>query len=507
MNNYPPHILSKIIVLKTITIESVNKIICAAKAEGLLGKSLRGSGFLAIGSFIENLGRFVRNIILARLLAPEAFGIMATIMASVAVIEATTQVGLRQSTIQNKRGGEEEFLNSVWWISSLRGLALYIIAFFASPYISAYFGQPDATNLLRIGFLVILINGLISPCVYLLEKELQFKKWVTLMQGAAISGVIIAVVSAFFLRNVWALILGFLSESFLRFVISFIFYPIKPKFKVTREYSGNVLQFSKKMFGLPLLMMIYAQLDIYVIGKVLSMKVLGMYVLVRSLADMPSTFFSKIADPIILPVFSKIQDNILEIRNILFKATKFAGYFLIPLACFLIFFAKPVLRLVYGKAYAALAIPFAIMNISVLILMMASMIIQVYFAVGQPNLHRNASIVRTVTFILLIYPATKIFGLTGTALASLIAMCLLISIQIIYARRLLNFSTLEYLSKWLPGLQVSIIIIIPGVLLNIFFEIEGLCFLILGAVLCFIAWGFSAVKIMLYHHEKSEKSA
>ena len=65
MNNYPPHILSKIIVLKTITIESVNKIICAAKAEGLLGKSLRGSGFLAIGSFIENLGRFVRNIILA----------------------------------------------------------------------------------------------------------------------------------------------------------------------------------------------------------------------------------------------------------------------------------------------------------------------------------------------------------------------------------------------------------------------------------------------------------
>jgi len=505
MKNYLPHILSKIFFLKKITIESVNKIICATKAEGLLGKSLRGSGFLAVGSFIENLGRFVRNIILARLLAPEDFGIMATVTATVVVIEAITQVGLRQSTIQNKRGGEEGFLNVIWWISTLRGLTLYLIAFFASPYISVFFGKPDAAYILRIGFFVIFINGLISPRVHTLEKELSFKKWAILMQGAGIVGVAIAIVSAFFLRNVWALLLGYLIEALFRLILSFVFCPIKPNFRISKSYIGDITQFSKKMFGLPLLMMIYTQLDIYVIGRLLTLKELGMYVLVRSLSDMPSTFFSKIIEPIVLPVFSKMQDDSDKLRSTLFKITELSGAFLIPFIALLIFFAQPILRIVYGNDYILLTIPFALMSGAILIVMMASLIVQTYFAVGQPNLHRNASIFRTLFFIILIYPATKLYGLTGTALTSLLAMCLLITIQLFYARKLLNFSVHEYLITWLPGIKSSIIVVIPGIILNILFEIQGIIILSVGVICCLMAWGYSITKIMMYHYTQNNQ--
>lgn len=475
---------------------TIKRIITFTKEDSLLGRSLRGGGFLAAGSFLENGGRFIRNIILARLLVPEAFGIMATITASVAVIEAITQIGLRQSTIQNKNSTEIGFINAVWWISSLRGFVLYAIAFFTAPHIATYFNQPDATNVLRIGFLVVLLNGLISPRVYLLEKELRFKKWVILMQGAAISGVILAIVASFYLRSVWGLVLGYLSESFLRLILSFIFCPMMPAFKISREHAGSVIQFSKKMFGLPFLMMVYAQLDIYVIGKVLTLNALGMYVLVRSIADMPSTFFSKIVDPIILPVFSKLQDDILKIKIILFQTTEYAGYFLIPLACFFIFFSTPLLSLVYGVEYVALALPFAIMNITVLMLMMFSMIVQTYFALGQPNIHRNASFVRTLTFVILIYPFTKYFGLTGTALAALISMIILKFIQLIYAKHLLKFTTREYASRWLPGLLSALIIIIPGSLLNILFDMQDIKFFLIGGALCLSSWSYSAFRIM-----------
>lgn len=489
-------------IINLIT-DNLRRVLYSAKRDDILGKSLRGGGFLAAGSFLENGGRFIRNIVLARLLAPEAFGIMATITASIAVIEAITQVGLRQSTIQNKKSIEEGFLNAVWWISSLRGLSLYAIAFFAAPHIAIYFNQSEATNILRIGFLVVLLNGLISPRVHLLEKALHFKKWIILMQGAAICGVIIAIAASFYLRSVWGLVLGYLSESFLRLILSFIFCPILPSFIISREYMGHVIQFSKRMFGLPILMMIYAQLDIYIIGKLLSVKALGMYVLVRSLADMPGTFFSKIVEPIILPVFSKHQDNISEIKRLILLITKLSGLVLIPFSCFMIFFAKPVLRIVYGIDYAALAIPFAIMALSILIIMMATTIVQAYFALGQPNLHRNASIARTLIFIILIYPAIKILGLTGAALAALVAMVILISVQLLYARRIFRFSVGEYLMTWLPGFHSALIIAIPGILLNVFFNIQGILFFLIGMVLCLAAWSYSAIRIMLNSHNRN----
>lgn len=505
MNFLFPHNRSEFRSIKTNFTDIAAKILFAARSEGMFGQSLRGGGFLTIGSFVENLGRFARNIILARLIAPEAFGIMATVIASVAVIEAITQVGLRQSTIQNKNGGEEGFLNAVWWISSLRGLALYLIAFFASPFISSYFGAPDSAYILRTGFLVILFNGLISPRIHLLEKELRFKNWIILMQGAGILGVVIAIVSAFYLENVWSLLLGYIGEAIIRLILSFVFCSIKPKFRISKLYIKDILQFSKKLFGLPFLMMIYAQLDIYVIGRVLTLKELGMYVLVRSLSDMPSTFFAKIVEPIVLPVFSKMQDDFDKLRNTLFIITEISGSFLIPFIAFMICFAQSILRIIYGSDYVLLTVPFAIMNVAVLILMMASLIVQTYFAVGLPNIHRNASIVRTLVFVILIYPATKYYGLTGTAIASLCAMSLLITIQIYYARKLFNFSPRQYIMNWIPGIKSSIIVIIPGIATNLLFDVQGISFLVLGIILCLVAWAYSIISIIMCHHRSINK--
>lgn len=459
-------------------------------AENLLGKSLRGGSILAVGSIAENLLRFARNMILARLLAPEAFGLMATVISSVSVMEALTQVGMRQSTIQNKHGEEEGFLNAAWWISSLRGLTLYMIAFFASPYISAYFGRPDSAHVLRLGFFVLLLNGLISPRVYILEKELQFKKWVILMQGAGISGVIVAIATAFMLKNVWALVLGFISEALLRTILSFIVCPIKPVLKLDKTYMKEIMKFSRRLFGLPLIMMLYAQIDIFVIGKVLSIQQLGIYVLVKSLAEMPMEFYSKIVHPVTLPAFASMQDESSRLMSTLYSVTQITGLMGIPFGAFLFLFAEPILKIVYGYEYSKLALPFGILCITTLIVMISSLIVQVYFAIGLPNMHRTASIVRTTIFLLLIYPATKYFGLTGTAVAALIAIFFLTLTQLIYAHRIINLHVCDYVRSWMPGLKAALIVIIPGVIIKTFFVSAGIGLLLIGLALCLAAWSY-----------------
>ena len=247
-----------------IILQNIKRLI---NSGGLKGKIVRSGGALAFGSLTENVLRLVRNIILVRILAPETFGLMAIMMISVQAIEAFAEVGLKQSLISNKNGGEPSFLNITWFLSVARGVALYTVAFLVAPLIADFYNKPELLALLRVGFLVILLNGLISPRVYLLEKELRFKEWTILIQGSAIIGIVVTVVAAFIIKNVWALLAGFMFEAFLRSLLSFIFYPIKPNLHFDITHFREIVKYSRGMFGLPILMMIYLQSNIFVVGK------------------------------------------------------------------------------------------------------------------------------------------------------------------------------------------------------------------------------------------------
>ena len=461
----------------------------------LKGKILHSGGSLAIGSLAENILRFVRNIILVRILAPEAFGLMAILMVSVQTIEAFAEVGLRQSLIQNKSGRQQSFLNITWFLSLARGLTLYSIAFLASPFVADFYNKPELLGLLRIGFLVILLNSLISPRVHLLEKELRFKEWVFLIQGSAIIGIAITIVAAFIIKNVWALLAGFVIESLLKLLLSFIFYPIKPNLKFDTIHLRDIMKFSRGMFGLPILKMIFYQTTVFVVGKLTSVEQLGIYVMLTSLAETASTFVSKVIDPVLLPVLALIKDNKTNFSNLFIKTTKTIALFVFPFTAMLIIFAKPILYLVYGPVYSQFSIPFGILSAYALTALFFSLFTQVFFAMGQPNLHRIASFTRTALLIVFIYPITKFFGLTGAATAVLIATGTALCVQLIYIRKYINLTLLAYMQSWLSGLRISLIVIIPGIIF--IFTFKNMVFVNVGiaAVLCLIAWFFSILEL------------
>jgi lipopolysaccharide exporter len=464
---------------------------------GLLGRCIRAGGALTIGSFLDNLFRFVRNMILARLLAPEAFGLMATVIAAVAATEAFAEVGLRQAVIQNQRGAEEDFLNVIWWLSALRGLVLYLVTFVAAPWIAQFFGKPESAVLLRVGFLVLLFNGLISPRVYVLEKELRFKNWVILMQGSGILAVVISVISAFYLRNAWALVLGYIVEAFLKALLSFVFYFFRPAPRLFRPHVKDIMRFSRGMVGLPVLMMLFVQTDTFVIGKLLSVGTLGMYSLAKDLADLPNKVFSRIS-PLILPTLSVMQNDLDKLRSIVLLLTKVFLTFGIPFFAFVMLFSRPILSIVYEPGYGAMAGPFAIVCVYTLLFICSSLIMNLYMAIGRPQIHRTAAAVRTGLFLALIYPATKTLGLLGASLAMLTAMAASLFIQLLYARRLIDLNLTEYFTAWLPGIWLSFIVITPSLFVTFVLNSNGLLVLGMGAFLCISTWIVALVKMNLF---------
>ena len=105
------------------------------RGSDLKAKSARGAALFGAGTVTDRGLRFVRNMILARILAPDEFGLMAIVMVAAMVMGLFIEVGVTHSVIQNKRGADREYLNAAWWIQAIQGLVLFLIGTFLAPLI------------------------------------------------------------------------------------------------------------------------------------------------------------------------------------------------------------------------------------------------------------------------------------------------------------------------------------------------------------------------------------
>src|SRR5271170_2510681 len=97
--------------------------------ESLRAKVARGGAWLGSGSFVEQVSRFARNMLLTRLLAPSAFGAMAIVLSSSSLVGSLSDVGLWPAVIRNPRGGEDAYLNAAWWMGMGRAICIYAMIF------------------------------------------------------------------------------------------------------------------------------------------------------------------------------------------------------------------------------------------------------------------------------------------------------------------------------------------------------------------------------------------
>lgn len=404
---------------------------------------VRSSGALGVGSVVEYAARFLRNIILARVLAPEAFGSVALLIACIAVAEALTEVGLREVIVQNRGSRRPEFLNAAWWLALVRGFLLYLALWFVAPWIGELFDQTHAVNLLRCGFLVTVLNAATSPALHVLQKDLSFKAWVWLVQGSGVVGVAVAVVAGLLTHSVWALVAGLLVESLCRCAASFLALPFRPSWSLDRGAMGEILKFSRGIFGLPIMMVILLQADTFVVGRLFAASMLGLYSLSRDLADLPNKVLSRLLGPLLLPVFSAQQEDETRIRQRVVEVISMMLAVGLPYTVFCVLLGRAYLQVVYGAAVAVLYVPFALLSVAILLQIVSLIIMNAFLGMGRPSDQRAAALARTATLLLILYPLAVLMQTAGVALAVLISIAVSLLLQVRMAGRMFGLSPAE----------------------------------------------------------------
>lgn len=428
------------------------------KSQGMSGAIARGGIWLGAGGGTENALRLLRNMILTKILAPEAFGLMAIVLAVNTFFESFTQIGIREAIIQNPRGNDYVFLNGAFWLAFIRGLLLFVCAFLIVPLIAGFYEHPELIPMMRLAFVSILFLGSISPGLYSSLKQMNYRKWVFVYNFGSVIGIVTAIVLGMYMKNVWALVIGFTVENGARMLLSYIICPFLPSFRFDRDSLMSLWAFARGVFGMPILMFLYQRADVFVLGKIVSTSMLGMYSIALSLVQIPVMFFTMLISPMLLPALSKYKSDENRLINALLRSSKMVSYVFFPLFAIMAGLAPFLLSTMYSADYAQAATAFRFLTISMAIRVVGTVLVTAFFAIGKPQTSRTNSLIRLLVMMLLIVPAVMYWGINGAAFASAASAFVWFMVFIFNIRKTIGISFPKYFRSVSPGIYASCVI-------------------------------------------------
>ena len=445
---------------------SFKKAKALTSGNGLTARILRGGALISAGSAAEHALRFARNMILTRLLMPEALGVMAIILAINAALGSFTEVGIREAVIQHPDAENKQFLNAAWWFAFTRASLLFVIGAILTPFLTSFYSISHYSHLLLFSFVAILFNGSMSSRAFTAMKKMEYVKWVAIQEGGSICGITLTLLLVWLLGDLRALVIGYVAEAIFRCLLSFTICPFFPKLSFEKNQSQALFRFARGMAGVPLLTFIFMQADIFVLGKMISKHDIGLYGMAISLAGVPGIIISVLINPIMMPVFAQIRNEKQRLNTTLTQMTRAMSVMGLPLTAFMLVFGDIIMKVIYGQAYSGAGLAFGLLFCTSVIRTIASPIPAIYLGLGRPALNRTFTAIRTILLLAIIYPLIRIFGMNGAALACLAAMIAGWAIQAFRMRQLTELNIYVYFGSAAIGVIAAIILIVPCVLLH-----------------------------------------
>ncbi len=263
---------------------------------------LKGAAWTLTGFAGALLIRLASNVILARLLAPELFGVMQIVYSLRTGVELISDVGINQNIIYNKNANDPDFYNTAWTLQLLRGILLwFVFCAIALPAAKFYHSQILAL-IIPIAALVIVLGGFSSVSRFLLQKRMKYGTLTAFDIIVAISSAVVQIILAYFSPTIWALVFGSLAGVTIFSIGShFVLPDIRHRFFISRQYAIQILSFGKWIFVSSIIYFMSTNFDRLYLAKTIPLELLGVYGIARSIAELLSSVVLQLGNTVIFP--------------------------------------------------------------------------------------------------------------------------------------------------------------------------------------------------------------
>ena len=438
-----------------------------------LHRLMAGFAWQGAGRISERMLRFGVNIILARMLTTDDFGLFAAVLAPMAAIETFTFLSTGPFIIHNERGRQPGLLRSVLLLNIIRGLFLCLLILAFAPLVSEFFDRPGIRSLLIVMSIQPLLAGFMSPRVHVLEKDLKFKPVAVNGLIATIFGCAVALFVAMQSPSVWALVCGRIAFTSASLVGSWIIAPMNPFMAPDFTAFKRLRRYALAAFGTPVLIMAIGQAPAILIGRLDSMESLGVFALTYRLAELPVFLSLSVIGSVLIPAYSKLQNDISRLRRVWLQAWSAIGITTLPLALLVAWSGDALPRLVWGSDYVTERPLVPVLALVGFLSAMLAITGPLFWGVGRPGIDRLMQLVRVIVVYGLGVTLALNFGAEGVgwSLAAGLIGALFIGISGALGIVKADLKTLIRSSSpfILAGLSLAVLLYV----IDTFFEPEG----------------------------------
>lgn len=363
-------------------------------------------------SFLEQASviviQFVVQIILARLLAPEIFGVLAIILVVVNILNVLAQSGLGSALIQDNDADEQSFSTAVWLSLGFAAL-LYLFVFFLSSPIALFYGMADLDTYIRVLSLCIFFNAFNSIQRSYLQKTMNFRSLFLMNLFALTVSGIAGIALAYGGVGIWALIAQTIIQSMVACVVMAILTPLKISLTFSKEKAKSLFSYGWKMCMTGVLATAYNSVSELIIGKTCTSSDLGLYSQGRKWPIAAIGAITNAVANVLFPALAKLKEDRVAFQNAITKALQSGTYIIAPLCFLLAVIAEPLIVILLTDKWIACVPVFQVTCISYCVLMLQLVNLRAYMALGDSGLYMKLHIIKLSIGVVLLAAVALIF--------------------------------------------------------------------------------------------------
>ena len=392
-------------------------------------------------------------VVLARLLTPEEFGIVAFAAVAVNWLAVLKDLGLGGAVIQ-RRDDTEEAAQTVYVLNLAMSVLLTLGTALAAPAVASFFREPLVVPILRVLSFTFVIQALGSIHVVLLRRNLDFRRKLVPDVGQAIIKGIASVAFALAGFGVWALVWGQLIGALASSILAWVVLPWKPRFRLHRRLVRPLMRFGMPLMLTDIQAAVWSNLDYVIVGRMLGGTALGVYTLAYRLPELLILSVWRVLGAAIFPFFSSIQQFPDLLRKGFLATIRYSQIVVVPLCVGLFITAGPAVEVLFGEQWRGAVPVLRLLAVFALVGSVGVNIGDVYKAIGRPDILAKLAFLE----LALLTPALLLgarHGLIGVGAAHVAVATIDTAIRLTVARRFVGVTFRDIGRQLLPSLEAG----------------------------------------------------
>ena len=393
------------------------------------------TGFLwSSGAFVVQKGLIlVSTLVLARLLTPADFGVVAFALSVMAYLGRLSDLGINAALIQRRDAHDPRIASTVFWMSLMGGVVVFVISFVAAPYVADVSGDPQTQSIMRVLSITFLIGALGSAHGALFDSSLAFRQAAASGLVGGLGKSVVSIATAVAGAGVWSLVAGQVAGAAAGVATTWRISAWRPRFVFARDQVRSLLSFGLGVTALGLVAELVMNLDYLLIGSQLGAAALGIYFLAFRLPELVLASLSQVAWRVLFPLYARWTDAIEDEQE---KASQLAhgyvatirlgGLALLPAGFGMAALASPLILVLFGDKWREATDVMAVIAIFAALAGLAGMPGTVLKSLGRTWLMTANALVHLAILAPALVIAVR-FGIVAVAVSHLVVeVCFLI---------------------------------------------------------------------------------